>query len=230
MRRFPWALTVFTTLALAILLALGVWQLRRLDWKQSLIERAEHNAAMPVAALDEAFRSSAAPEFRRVVMDCPGLSSAPFVELRTIQEGLAGVRLISACRPARSAHPVLVDRGFISDEANVRPVVSPSDAPTIVAGEVRLAPRPGGFAPSPQGKLFYARDNAAMATALGVGATSEHFVYATVSANPEMPALRPSAPPAAFSSNHLGYAATWFGLAIVLLGVYIALLIRRLKS
>ena len=32
-RRFPWALTVACSLALAVLLALGVWQVQRLGWK-----------------------------------------------------------------------------------------------------------------------------------------------------------------------------------------------------
>ena len=40
----------------------------------------------------------------------------------------------------------------------------------------------------------------------------------------------PSAPPAAFSNNHLGYALTWFGLALALVGFYIVLLRRKLTS
>ena len=39
-----------------------------------------------------------------------------------------------------------------------------------------------------------------------------------------------SAPPAAFSNNHLGYALTWFGLALALVGFYIVLLRRTLKQ
>ncbi|HAJ02034.1 MAG TPA: Surfeit locus 1 family protein, partial [Brevundimonas sp.] len=47
---------------------------------------------------------------------------------------------------------------------------------------------------------------------------------------PGWEALQPSAPPAAFSNNHLGYALTWFGLALALAGFYIALLRRKLTS
>ena len=47
-----------------------------------------------------------------------------------------------------------------------------------------------------------------------------------ISTNPEWQALQPSAPPAAFANNHLGYAITWFGLALALVGVYVALLRR----
>ena len=57
-----------------------------------------------------------------------------------------------------------------------------------------------------------------------------YVIFALNSTNPEWLALRPSAPPAAFSNNHLGYALTWFGLAAALIGVYVALLRRRLRS
>ena len=76
--------------------------------------------------------------------------------------------------------------------------------------------------------MFYGRDNAAMARALGIeGPVEARTLYALTSSNPEWPALKPSAPPAAFSNNHLGYALTWFGLAIALVVFYAALLLRR---
>uniref|UniRef100_UPI0028AAEF49 SURF1 family cytochrome oxidase biogenesis protein n=1 Tax=Brevundimonas sp. TaxID=1871086 RepID=UPI0028AAEF49 len=100
----------------------------------------------------------------------------------------------------------------------------------VVAGVVRQAPGPNAMTPPPSGKLFYGRDRAAMAQALGVtGAVSPYTVYATTSANPELTTLRPVSPPAAFSNNHLGYALTWFGLAITLVVFYAALLLRRYR-
>ncbi|MNI10761.1 SURF1 family protein [compost metagenome] len=71
---------------------------------------------------------------------------------------------------------------------------------------------------------------AAMARTLNVeGPVAPFTVYATTSTNPGWPALRPVAPPAAFSNNHLGYALTWFGLAAVLIVFYVVLLRRRLS-
>lgn len=229
MKRFPWLLTLCTALALAVLVSLGVWQLRRLEWKEGLIARAERKARLPVAPIAVAFADPDGPEFRRVTADCPGISTAPFVELRSIHDGQAGVRLISACKPASFTFSLLVDRGFIADEVKARPPVRASSEPQIVTGEVRFAPLRNGFAPDPDGRVFYDRNNMAMARVLGAGTVPEHFVYATRSTNPELAALQPSAPPPAFSNNHLGYAATWFGLALVLAGVYIALVIRKLK-
>ena len=90
---------------------------------------------------------------------------------------------------------------------------------------------PGAAAPPPEGNRFYARDTEAMSRALGVeGPVPPYVLFATGSAWPGWEALQPSAPPAAFSNNHLGYALTWFGLALALAGFYIALLRRKLTS
>ena len=71
--------------------------------------------------------------------------------------------------------------------------------------------------PAPGNGRFYARDTTAMAEALKVsGTVRPEAVFAITATNPELPQLRPSAPPAAFSNNHFGYALTWFGLAIAL--------------
>ena len=53
-------------------------------------------------------------------------------------------------------------------------------------------------------------------------------IFATTSTNPDWAALKPSAPPAAFTNNHLGYALTWFGLAAALIAFYVVLLRRRM--
>lgn len=227
--RFPIILTVIAVLLLGALLTLGVWQVQRLQWKLDLIDKAEAAAAQAPLPLTEALTLDD-PEFRQVVVTCRGLNAAPFVELQTIEDGDAGVRLISAC-PVEGQGTVLVDRGFLPAETTERPVVQAEAAmPVVVAGVVRQAPGPNAMTPPPSGKLFYGRDRAAMAQALGVtGAVSPYTVYATTSANPELTTLRPVSPPAAFSNNHLGYALTWFGLAITLVVFYAALLLRRYR-
>lgn len=227
-RRFPWVLTVLTAAALALLLSLGVWQVQRLHWKNGLIARAEAAAAEPAAPLAEVL-ASAAPEFRKARVDCPGLATAPYVELQTIHDGQAGVRLVSACRPAGQARAFLVDRGFVADVISARPPVGPSAATVALTVEVRQTPPPGAMALPPDGARFFARDVPAMAAALKAGETSPLTLYALTSSNPDWQALQPVAPPAAFSNNHLGYALTWFGLALALVGFYIALLRRKLR-
>ena len=96
--------------------------------------------------------------------------------------------------------------------------------------EVRETPPPGPMAlPVDKGR-FFARDMAGMARALGVADADPNTLFALTSSNPEWQALQPSAPPAAFSNNHLGYALTWFGLARALVGFYIGLLRKTLNQ
>ncbi|HEY0052025.1 MAG TPA: SURF1 family protein [Caulobacteraceae bacterium] len=225
--RFPALLTILAAAAFVVLCGLGAWQVQRLRWKEDLIARAAAAQAAPPAPLAEVLRA-ADPEFRRVRLDCPGLATAPFVELHTIEQGGAGVRLISACRPVGLVVTVLVDRGFVAETISARPPEAASAAVTSLTGVLRTPAEANSFTPPTSGRLFFSRDHGAMARALGVtGPVDARVVFAETSTNPEWLALRPSAPPPAFRNNHLGYAITWFGLAAALLGVYLSMLRQR---
>ena len=226
--RFPVVLTVAALILLGVLLALGVWQVQRMQWKEGLIGGAEAAADLPPLPLAEALKVEN-PEFRRVLLTCRGLSTAPWVELQSIEDGEAGVRLVSAC-PVEGGPTMLVDRGFVSAEVSARPPVEADDAmPIVIAGVLRRAPPPSALTPPPAEGRFYGRDAEAMARALKVqGPVSPFTVFATTSTNPDWAALKPSAPPAAFTNNHLGYALTWFGLAVALIAFYAVLLRRRM--
>ena len=234
MKRFPWILTTLTVPALILLIGLGVWQVQRLHWKEGLIAAADRAGALPPAPLAEVLAQNAQDaglEFRKAILVCRGLATAPYVELQTIHDGAAGVRLISACRPEGQAETVLIDRGFIADDVTARPRVMDATLPLVLVGEFRSFSPPSRLTPPPAGNRFYGRDTAAMARALNVtGPVRPQAVFALTATNPELDALKPSAPPPAFSNNHLGYALTWFGLAIALVGFYAALVRRRLKK
>ncbi len=228
MKRFPWILTLAVLPCLVLLIGLGVWQVQRLHWKEGLIDQADAAAKTPPAAINEVLIASD-PEFRKALIVCPGLPTAPYVELQSIHEGQVGVRLVSVCRAPGEAKPFLIDRGFLPDTVSARPRVIESTLPLSLLVELRRTPKAGGgMTPAPAGNHFYARDSVAMAKALGAPDASEFTLYALSSSNPELGALQASAPPAAFANNHFGYALTWFGLAVALIGFYVALLRRRL--
>ena len=230
MKRFPYILTALAILAFTMLTALGVWQMHRLQWKAGLIAAAEGVGSFPPVPV-ETLRSGDLVDFRHVVLTCPGLATAPFVELQTIFEGRAGVRVISACRVASIGGYLLVDRGFIEDAVSSRPPVQTSDVPVRIVGQYREVPTPRMWAsyPAEPPTRFYQRDEGWMGMALKVYPV-KGTVFAATSSNPEWLALKPSVPPAAFSNNHLGYALTWFGLAITLVAFYIVLLRRRMNG
>ena len=229
MTRFPWFLTLFTVPALALLIGLGIWQVQRLQWKEGLIDQAEAAATAPPTAIQTVL-AARDPEFRRALIVCPGLATAPFVELQSIHDGQAGSRLISLCRAPGTASPFLIDRGFVADTVSARPPATASSLPLSLLVELRRTPGEGNaMTPPPEGNRFYARDSAAIAAALGASNASEFTLFALTSPNPEIGGMVASAPPAAFSNNHLGYALTWYGLALALVGFYVAVLLRRRK-
>lgn len=230
--RFPLGLTVAVAIAFAILVVLGSWQLQRLTWKQNLLARIDALQAAPAQplgpVLDRIARGADA-DFTRVRAVCPGLAKAPFVELYSLRDGQAGVRLMSACRLDGAAYgSVLVDRGYVADTTSARPPVDPADAAPLVLVGVLRAPEAGNrFSPPNTPARWYTRDVVAMATALKAPRPSPLVIMAETATNPDWKGLVPAPIPADIPNRHLEYALTWYGLAAALLGVYAAMLFRR---
>ena len=228
-KRFPILLTAFIAACVLVLCGLGTWQVQRMQWKEQLIAQAEAAAQLPPAPLPEVL-TAADPEFRKALVVCRGLPTSAYVELQSIHDGQPGSRLISACVPEGMTQTFLVDRGFVADSISARPRVLASTLPLAMAVELRRSPPPGAMTPAPADGRFYGRDNLAIATQLRAAAPAEFTLFALTSPNPEIAALIASAPPAAFSNNHLGYALTWYGLALALVGFYVAVLVRRYRK
>jgi surfeit locus 1 family protein len=236
-RRFPIGLTIATAVAMVILVGLGVWQVQRLAWKEALLARVaalQGAPAVPLGPVLDRIAAGADAGFTRVSVDCPGLGQAPFLELFSVREAGAGVRLISACKVASGRYgSVLVDRGFVSDQVSARPAVDPaSRAPIHMVGVLRVPDRATFVTPKNElaANRWYSRDVPAMAKALGVAAPAPLILMAETSTNPEWKALDPQPLPAEIPNRHLEYALTWFGLAAALACVYAATLWKRWKS
>lgn len=229
--RFPVGLTVAVGVALVILIGLGSWQLQRLTWKRHLLERIaalQAAPATPIGPVLERVGEGADADFTRVTVTCPGLASAPFLELFSVRDGQAGSRLISACAVQSGRYAsVLVDRGFVGDTISARPPVAASDAPVTITGVLRK-PEPGNlFSPPNKPERWFTRDVPAMAAQLKASAPAPLFLMAETSSNPEWKALVPAPLPSDIPNRHLEYALTWYGLAAALVGVYLAMLFRR---
>lgn len=233
-RRFPVGLTIATLIALSILVALGTWQVQRLAWKRDLLARIAALEAAPAQPLGPvlARRAGGADvDFTRVRVACPGISSARYVELYGLRDGQSGARLVSACLLTGAAYPaILVDRGFVDGAVSARPPVGVDSRPVEVVGVLRSPDKPSAFAPANRPEMFYTRDAAAMAKALGAPTPAPVFLMAETATNPDWKALVPAPIPAEIPNRHLEYALTWYGLAAALLGVYAAMLFKRRKS
>ncbi len=206
---------VATAIALAILVALGVWQLHRLRWKEGLlaqIDAAEHAPPMPLAG-------GTPPLFTRVV--AKGTLAAPPFALYgvDVQGGELGSDLVEMLvRPGLP--PLLVVLGWVPTQgASPRSVTGPAE----ITGYVRLPEAPTWLsAPDdPDGRRFYTLDPRKIGASLGVAVAP--FTLVALGA----PRNVPGAPVPADAlprpvNNHLQYALTWFGLGAALVGVFLA--------
>lgn len=230
---FPVGLTLATAVALAILIGLGVWQVKRLHWKEQLLAHIAVATSEPPEALAVALGQTAdglPTDFRRVQADCPDIETTPFLRLYAVNDTGAGYRIITACRiDAGGYGSILVDRGFIADtdadrlkpgqgQALTQPILG-----VLRKGDPRTFVTPAN---QPAQNLWYWRDIPAMAQALGASDPAPTFLMLQAPA-PSGFGPTPAPVPTDIPNNHLQYAATWFGLAAALAGVYLAMLWRR---
>jgi surfeit locus 1 family protein len=232
---FPAGLTIVTAIALAILVALGVWQVQRLKWKEALLAHVaalQSAPAQPIGAVLDRLAGGADVGFTRVAVTCPGLATAPYLELYALKDGQAGSRLVSACPVNASRYrTVLVDRGFVGDTVSARPAVDPADrAPVELVGVLRVPDKRNLFTPHSTPQRWFSRDVPGMARALQAPQPAPVFLMAETSTNPDWKALVPAPLPSEIPNRHLEYALTWFGLAGALACVYAAMLFKRLRG
>lgn len=208
--------------------ALGVWQLERRVWKLNLIARVESRIHAAPAALPNPARWNdiRAPEFEYRRVRVPGVLAHDRETLvQALTERGAGYWVLTPLRTRSGT--VLVNRGFVPEER--RDPASRTGAqvvgPITITGLLRATEPGGGFLRTndPAANRWYSRDVAAIMQARGISGGAPFFIDADAAPNPGgfplggLTVIR-------FSNNHLIYALTWFGLALLCaLGVVLAL-------
>ena len=108
--------TVFTVPALAALIALGTWQLHRLQWKQDLLDKLHNRAVASAVAPPAAGDDLEAFEFRRVrVTGTYRLDDELYLVGRSLA-GAPGLHILTPLVPADGSTAILVDRGYVPFE------------------------------------------------------------------------------------------------------------------
>ncbi len=229
-------LTAAAAVALAILLGLGTWQVKRAQWKADLIAAIAARAEAPPAPLP-ATASEAEDEFRRVrftatfdhAHEAQVYGSQP--EARGRISG-PGAWIFTPAR-TEDGRLVMVDRGFVPADRQdpARRPEGQLQGTVTIEGLLRWPEAGNLFTPAdtPEKNLFFLRDHRAIATAKGLADPGPFYVQVVGAAPPgglPQPALAmPKLP-----DNHFGYALTWYGLAATLVGVYLALFLSRRRA
>lgn len=234
----PWrALILPSFLALpvlALLLALGSWQLQRLRWKAGIL--AELAAAQSLPPAEAGPSPTAYAPITATGRFRPGAEAFLGLEVRGTQLGGS----LLAVLDREGAPPLLVERGWAPFEGGR---IERPDGTVTLSGYARPPERRNPFAPAddPAGRRFYGFDPARIAAALGA---PEAPVYALTVVRPGRAAAsgfgatpapaRASLPDPALgvpspNNPHLGYALTWFGLAAGWAAIFALWAVRRLR-
>lgn len=223
---------LFTLLMVAMLVALGVWQLHRRAEKHALISAlTERIAAPPVALPPPAqWRTLTPPddEFRRVtfVGRYARLPDAMVYSSGSAVRGDVTGPVTWAFLPARldGGEIVVVNAGFVANTMQDRAVQDRAvvrlltGEPATLIGYIRFPESPGLFTPAENRdkRLWFARDHLAMASALGWGTVAPFYIDLEKPA-PESGIPKPGPLEVHLNDDHLQYAITWFALAAMML-------------
>lgn len=221
-------------LAFVGFVALGNWQLERLEWKRGLIEQVESRVGSPAEEAPQRARWAAVnrqdDEYRHVTVAGEFLSELDTLVVAATELG-SGYWVVTPLRRV-DGDVVLINRGYIAQ--GVEPVPPPKGEVRI-SGLLRIT-EPGGSVlrdNDPMAGRWYSRDVAAIAAARGIEA-APYFIDAAANqagspggAGPVggLTVLR-------FHNNHLVYALTWYGLALMVVaaGVLVWRESRKVKK
>lgn len=217
MRRYLFPL-ILGVLGCAILISLGVWQLHRLAWKESMltdIQRSIEGAPVPLpAAVD--------PSMKYLPVTVSGTTTGQEIDvLSGTRESGGGYQIVSAL-VTDDGRRILLDRGFVDQDhkRDPRPPVR-----LDVVGNLHWPQEKGSATPAPNldQNIWFARDVPAMAKALG----TEPVLVVAAEVRGDAQGVEPI--PVAIEgipNNHLSYAVQWFMIATVWAGMTVALIWR----
>ncbi len=219
------AFVVFAALLFAGLAALGTWQVERRAWKLDLIARVDRRVhAAPVDAPGtDVVPTAANDEYRHVRVTGHYLPGRDTLVQASTELGAGFWVLTPLQRDDGSV--VLINRGFVPPEASApaQRAASEPAGDVTVTGLLRLTEPKGGFLRhnDPAADRWFSRDVEAIAKARGLTRVAPYFVDADAGAAPrDAPVAGPvgGLTVISFPNNHLVYALTWYGLALMVVG------------
>jgi surfeit locus 1 family protein len=219
-------LPVFTAVMLVMLAALiwlGTWQVHRLHWKLGLIAQVNRNLTLPPVSLDKALALGKEAQYRRVALT-GRFDHSKEVFVYDIVGGAPAWHVVTPFT-TEDGRTLLIDRGVVPQELRdpAKRRAGQVQGVQHIVGVWRVPDPPGLFTPKPDlaHRNWFLRDPAAIAAVDHVKLAAPVVVEADATPNPGgWPQGGHTV--VTFRNEHLSYAITWYGLALTLIGVYIA--------
>lgn len=239
------AITICALILFSVFVALGTWQVYRLQWKLALIDRIEqrvHTAAVAAPTMNTWSEVNAANDEYRHVYASGVLLHGSSTKSQAVTELGAGYWLLTPLRAADGTS-IFINRGYITEAQNqaifpnhetVNVSLLGDDKPVQIAGLLRISEPGGGFLRKndASGDRWYSRDTQAIAESRGLANVAPYFIDAKVDrGNPTSSSdtsfIRPVAglTVISFHNSHMVYALTWYALALMVAGA--AFWVRR---
>jgi cytochrome oxidase assembly protein ShyY1 len=197
MRRLPVLPTIIVAGAVAVMIALGIWQLQRAAWKERLLAEYAGAASLPVVDLDPLLDGNGPVpplSFRRVLITCDARDIEPDIRAGRSAADVPGQVYVVPCQPGAAglAGRIRVNAGW----ANRPDAVRRLSLSGIVAGH--LGP------------------------AEGDGPVTLTAATASPPLAPSQPTSIDNIP-----NNHMLYALQWFFFALAAAVIYVLALRKR---
>ncbi len=202
-----------------VLLWLGFWQVERLAWKEGILAEIEGRIGGAPVAVPET-PDPGADRYLPVAIDARVTGEPLRVLMSTRDEG-AGFRIIAPVESGGRA--LLADLGFVRDEI---PAFDLPETPLRITGNLHWPDEVDRWTPEPDGELWFARDVPAMAEALG---TEPVLIVARRIDGADLVPRPLPVGTEGIRNDHLEYAITWFGLALVWAIMSGALILRTIR-
>jgi surfeit locus 1 family protein len=221
----------FALVALAAFIGLGTWQLQRKAWKEALNASLEQRLSAPPVDLPPRERwpqlDPAEDEFRHVKFSAafvPGAEALVYTTGSALRGDVSGPGYW-VLAPARLATGglLVVNRGFVPEGRQDPASRAGGEITAIVemVGALRWPEARGIFSPNdqPARNLWFVRDPVGIASTKGWGDVAPFYVELE---SPQPPGGLPRAGPlkASLRNEHLQYAITWYGLAVVVVVMF----------
>ena len=199
-----------------ILIWLGIWQLQRLEWKETVLEQIEARIQDAPVSLPD--RPNEIDDQFLPVQVSGQLTTSEIHVLASRKSIGAGYRLITVFRT--DGRLILVDRGFIPTPEKTTP--RPAKEITVT-GNLHWPDELSSSIPEPDlpANIWFARDVAAMAAHLETEPVLLVARSDTADGTDAFPVTSAGIP-----NDHLNYAITWFLFATVWLGMTLYMLWR----
>ncbi len=224
-RPFLW-LTIVSLPTLLVLVGLGSWQLQRLQWKNDLIASFELRAAAAPIAVPAADSGLDDVEFHRLALVGTFQHDKEVFLTGRTYEGNAGFHIVTPFQ-LDDGRIILINRGWVSEDYRdpAKRAFSQITGPVTVAGILRRPGVKGYFVPEnePDNGFWFTLVPSQINAHLGLGAQAIGQFYADAVRTSDVVTLPIAAKTKLNLRNaHLSYAMTWYGIALALIGVYIA--------